>query len=350
MDIKTLGLDIGKNTFHMIGADQTGTRHLKKKFSRPKLMEFMAHFPTCLVGMESCGGAHHLAREFTKMGYTVKLIAPRYVKPFIDTRYKNDFNDAAAICEAVTRPHMNFVPIKTIKQQDLIAIHIVRDRFVQQRTALVNELRGLLLERGITINKGISNIIPALESLINGENPSITPVFRDLLRDYRNHCLDKNEEVKKYENQLKAIAKKSPEIKRSIEAPGIGLITATLLEGKIADMGTFKNGRQFAAFLGLVPKQYTTGGKIKLGSISKRGDRALRTLLIHGARSVLFALKRRKTPIDSKHAEWFLELEQNVGIHKAIVGYANKTARILWAMQKYGTKYDPNHSPSNKKK
>lgn len=351
MDITTLGIDIGKNTFHAIGADKTGKRIFRGKFSRIKLEKYMKQRSPCLVAMESCGGAHHLGRMFQKFGHDVRLIAPQHIKAYVDKHRKNDYNDAAGICEAVTRPHMKFVPIKTVEQQDILALHKVRARLIEERTALTNSIRGLLLERGVTIKQGIANVAPIVRSIIDNDNLEISREvsenFRCTLSCLYDELIQKNNDIEKYEKRLKAIVKKSPAVKNLMTIPGIGLLTATLIEAKIGDIQHFKNGRQLAAFLGLVPRQCSTGGKEKLGPISKHGDKVLRTLLIHGARAVWWSIDRSKKEIVAPNAKWLAKVKDKAGVHKAVVAYANKNARIVWAILKTGTKYDPNYSLCN---
>lgn len=345
MDIKTIGIDIGKNKFHLHGVNDKGKIVLKKQFTRAKLYEFMANFKPCLVGMEACGGAHHLARMFKKFGHDVRLMAMQHVKPYTKA-YKNDFNDAAGICEAVTRPHMNFVGIKTTTQQDIIAIHNDRARLVEERTALANEIRGLLLENGITIPQGIHKIIPLVNELLDPEAEEITPVLKGLLTDILEDFKSKNISIKKREMALKELAKNNHEVQKLMTIPGIGITIATAFVAKVGDPNVFKNGRQLAAWLGLVPKQYSTGGKVQLGGISKRGDRYLRSLLVHGARAVLRAIKLKKADELSPPMKWLKSVSERRGHNKGIVAFANKMARVAWALLVHDTDYHDNYKHS----
>ncbi len=346
MDIKTLGIDIGKNKFHLHGVNAQGKIVLRKQFTRPKLYEFMANLNPCLVGMEACGGAHHLARMLKEMGYDVRLMAIQHVKPYIKA-YKNDFNDAAGICEAVTRPHMNFVSIKSLSQQEILAYHMDRARLIEERTALANEIRGLLLECGITIPQGINKITPLVTKLLDPESEEVTPEVKYLLSDMLEEFKYKDDRIQKREDYLKRVGKNNPQVQCLMTMPGIGLIIATAILGKVGDVNVFKNGRQLAAWLGLVPNQHSTGGKVQLGRISKRGDRYLRSLLIHGARSVLWAIKRKKEEELSSLMKWLKSVAERRGHNKGIVAFANKMARIAWALLAYGREYQNNYNRSS---
>ena len=349
MDIKTIGIDIGKNKFHAYGVDDQGKRVLRQQFTRQKLYEFMANLKPCLVGIEACSGAHHLARIFKEMGHSVRLMAIQHVKPYMPA-YKNDFNDAAGICEAVGRPHMKFVSIKTIAQQDLLAIHKDRSRLVSERTALANEIRGLLLEYGITIPQGISKIIPLVTELLDPEAQEVTGNLKELLVDMIEDFKHKDKLIKKREASLKGLSKFNSQVQQLMSIPGIGTIVATALVGKVGDVNVFKNGRQLAAWLGLVPSQYTTGGKVQLGRISKRGDRYLRALLVHGGRSVLYALKRRQKESLPPLLKWLKNVAERRGHNKGIVAFANKLARVSWAILAHGGEYQENYKkPSSYK-
>lgn len=346
MDIKTIGIDIGKNKFHLHGVNDTGKIVLRKQLTRQKLYEFMANLKPCLVGMEACGGAHHLARTLKGFGHDVRLMAVQHVKPYMKA-YKNDFNDAAGICEAVSRPHMNFVGIKTTQQQDIIAIHNDRARLVEERTALANEMRGVLLESGIAIPQGIYHLVPMITELLDPEGQEISPNLKDLLSSMLDDFKNKNKFIAQRETALKNLAKQDSQVQDLLTIPGVGVIIATALIGKVGDPTVFKNGRQFAAWLGLVPQQYSTGGKVQLGRISKRGDRYLRSLLVHGARAVLRAIKLKKEEDLSAPMKWLKSVAERRGHNKGIVAFANKTARVIWALLSNGTEYQANYSRSH---
>ena len=342
MDIKTIGIDIGKNKFHLYGVNEVGKIMLRKAMTRQKLYEFMANLKPCLVGMEACGGAHHLARTFRDYGHDVRLMAIQHVKPYMKA-YKNDFNDAAGICEAVTRPHMKFVGIKTRDQQDLLAIHNDRARLVEERTGLANEIRGFILEEGLTIAQGIHHIGPRVAELLDPEAEELSPSLKKLLSSMFEEFKAKDKSIKEREALLKELTKNNSQVQNLMTIPGVGFITATILVGKVGNANVFKNGRQMAAWLGLVPKQYSTGGKVQLGRISKRGDRTLRALLVHGARAVLRALKLKKEEELSSQLRWLKSVAERRGHNKGIVAFANKMARVAWAILAYKTEYKHNY-------
>ncbi len=342
MDIKMIGIDIGKSKFHVVGKDQKDKVVMRKQMTRAKLYEFMSNLKPCLVGMEACGGAHHLARTFKEMGHDVRLMAIQHVKPYI-SGYKNDFNDAAGICEAVSRPHMKYVATKTVSQQDILAIHNDRARLVEERTALANEMRGMLLEYGITIPQGIHRIAPLVATLLDPECEEITPPLKLLLTDMLEDFKQKEQRIKMREGYLKDVARNNAQVQRLMEIPGFGIIISTAMIGKVGDVNVFKNGRQLAAWLGLVPEQYSTGGKVQLGRISKRGDRYLRSLLVHGARAVLRAIKNMDQEKLTPLKVWLKNVAERRGHNKGIVAFANKVARIAWALLAHGTSYQDDY-------
>lgn len=346
MDIKTIGIDIGKNKFHLHGVNDKGKIVLRKQLTRAKLYEFMANLQPCLVGMEACAGAHHLARTLNEFGHDVRLMAIQHVKPYTKA-YKNDFNDAAGICEAVSRPYMNFVSVKTVSQQDLLAIHNDRARHVEDRTALANEIRGLLLEYGLTIPQGIHNIVSVVTELLDPEAEEIESDVKVLLSDMMEEFKNKTVLIKKRDDYLKQLSKTNSQVQKLMTIPGVGVIIATAVVGKIGDINVFKNGRQLAAWLGLVPQQYSTGGKVQLGPISKRGDRTLRTLLVHGARSVLSSIKSKKDEHLSSSMKWLKSVAERRGRNKSIVAFANKMARVIWALLAHDTSYEEHYNRSS---
>ena len=343
MEVSIIGIDLAKNIMHVHGVNEKGAVIFKKKLQRDKLLEFMANQPKCLVGMEACGGSNHWAREITKLGHDVRLMAPQFVRPYVKTN-KNDRNDAEAICEAVSRPNMRFVPIKTIDQQSILSIHRVRERLVKSRTALSNEIRGLLGESGITIPQGVNKIIPQLTEILDsdqlGEMDKIT--FTELLEEFREIF----KRVDQLEIRLKEIGKNYESYYRLLQIPGIGLITATALIAAIGNAANFENGRQLSAWLGLVPRQHSTGGKERLLGISKRGDIYLRGLLIHGARAIFNVRVGRREKKDgqiietSKFSQWMIKLAERRGFNTSIVAVANKLARVVYAVLKDGKEYE----------
>jgi len=286
MEIATIGIDLSKNVFQIHGVDPRGKTALKKQLKREQMLPYFANFPSCLIGIEACGSAHYWARKLTALGHTVKLIAPQFVKPYVKTN-KNDAADAEAICEAVSRPNMRFVPIKNGEQQAILAQHRARQGFVKARTAQANQIRGLLAEYGIVIPKGIGHIGKRLpEILEDGEN-ELPGIFRQLIDRLGSNLKELDRQVKELEVQIQTWHRNSVDSKKLAQIPGIGPISASALVASIGDAKNFKDGRQLAAWLGLVPRQHSTGGKPTLLGISKRGDCYLRTLLIHGARSVV---------------------------------------------------------------
>jgi transposase len=281
--------------------------------------------------MEACGGANFWAREFLRYGHDVKLISPQFVKPYVKTN-KNDANDAAAICEAVSRPSMRFVPIKTLEQQDIQSIHRIRSRLVKEKTALMNSVRGLLHEYGIAIPQGVSSLKKKLVELMDTEITATTSFF---CRDLYDELLIKEEKIKLYDEKINEIFKAHDVCKRIEKVPGVGKQTATIIFTALGNGIEFKNGREFAAYLGLVPKQASTGGKTRLLGISKRGDKYIRSLLVHGARSVVIRCENK----EDARSKWIQNLMNKKGMNKAAVAVANKNARIIWAIVKKKTVY-----------
>ncbi|WP_341789202.1 MULTISPECIES: IS110 family transposase [unclassified Rickettsia] len=326
----------------MHGVDKNGKTVLKKKLMRDQLLSFMVNTPKCLVGIEACGGANYWARELIKLGHEVKLMAPQFVKPYVKTN-KNDQADAEAICEAVARPNMRFVPIKTIEQQDVLSIHRVRERLVRNRTALANEIRGLLNEFGFIIPQGINNVVVKLTEILDeGKLSSLSyQTFYELKEEF----VENDKKIKELEKRLKVIAMNLVQCQQLMAIAGIGLITATALVASIGNARNFKNGRQLSAWLGLVPRQHSSGGKEKLLGISKRGDVYLRTLLIQGSRAVLnakirFISKEEKSKkIYSKFTAWMFNLIERNGHNKTVVAVANKLARVVFAVLSSGNDY-----------
>jgi transposase len=323
----TIGLDLAKQFFQMHGVDCRGHVVLQKKLTRQNLLRFFAKLPQCIVGMEACGGAHHWARELEKLGHTPKLMPAQYVKPYVKTN-KNDRADAEAICEAVTRPNMRFVAIKSVEQQEILALHRIRQGLIKRRTALVNETRGLLLEFGIALPQGIGNVRESLPRLVEDLYNGLTLIQRDTFSDLYNELVEIDERVGKLERQLKVFADTSESCQRLLKVPGLGVLTVTALLATVGKATCFKNGRELAAWLGIVPRQHSSGGKDRLLGISKRGDVYLRLLLIHGARAVLRFCWRK----EDERSLWLQRLADRRGPHKALVAQANKTVRICWAI------------------
>jgi transposase len=332
--ITTIGIDLAKNVFAVHGADASGKPVLMRpSVRREQLLELLAQLPPCLIGMEACSGAHYWARQLQALGHTPKLMAPKFVAPYrmAGKQGKNDANDAAAICEAVTRPNMRFVPIKTMDAQASLSLHRVRQGFIEERTATINRIRGLLAEFGIVLPQKADSVrrgaCLTLDSLPHWAHRAMS----DLL----NHMGELDCRIAEYDTHLKQTAQSDERGRRLMAMPGIGPITASALLAAIGNGHDFKNGRQLAAWLGLVPGQHSSGGKSRLGRITKAGDRYLRTLLILGARSVL-AVANKKTDAISL---WAQALQARVGYGKALVAIAAKNARMAWAMLARGEAY-----------
>jgi transposase len=337
--ITVIGVDLAKNVFQLHGVDAKGRVVLQKKLKREQVIMFFANLPACLVGMESCATSEYWARNIESCGHDVRRIPAQFVKPYLMNN-KNDANDAAAICEAVQRPHMRFVPHKSQEQSDIQAVHRVRERLIQSRTATFNQIRGMLAENGIVIRQGACHVRSQLPILIDDLDSELSGVMRQLLSSLMDNFRFLDEQITQLDKQLQTIAKENEVCLRLKKMPGMGFITVTILLTVIGRAGDFKNGREFAAFLGLVPRQYSSGGKNRLLGISKRGDVYIRTLLIHGARAALRSMKLGKKPLGEGHAhDWLTELVERRGHNRASVALANKMARIAWSMVVHGTEY-----------
>lgn len=326
MKITICGVDLAKEVFQFHGVDAAG-KVMRKRLKRREVMEFFVKLPPCLVGMEACGSAHYWARELQKLGHTVKLIAPQFVKPYVKTN-KHDAADAEAICEAVQRPNMRFVPIKTIEQQEVLAIHTVRQGFVKQRTAQANQIRGLLSEFGVIVPKGLTVLRERVPSLLDDAKDELPVRFQQLILGLLEHLKVLSQKVTDLEQEIRRLHRSNALSIRLEGIPGIGPITASALVASIGNARNFANGRQLAAWLGLVPKQHSTGGRTNLLGISKRGDTYLRTLLIHGARAVI----RHTANKDKSSDGWLHSLLGRRHKNVAAVALANKNARTVWAL------------------
>ncbi|MFA0054300.1 IS110 family RNA-guided transposase [Vibrio echinoideorum] len=339
MTVTTVGIDLAKNIFQIHGVDQHGKTILKKKLKRDQLFTFFANKEPCLIGMEACSGAHFWARVLANQGHHVKLMAPQFVKPYVKTN-KNDAADAEAICEAVTRPNMRFVGIKSPDQQALLSLHRARSGLIKAQTAQINQVRGLLTEFGIIMPIGKAAVKRYLPLILEDADNSLPDTFRQVISRLYEHLKELEEHIEQYDHLLNEHFKHCELSQRIASLPGIGLISATAIVGTIGDASEFKNGRQLSAWLGLVPRQHSSGGKNTLLGISKRGDAYLRTLLIHGARSVLIA---RKNKVSSE--SWLGGLIHRRNTNVAAVALANKNARTLWAMLTRGEDYNPKQYP-----
>jgi transposase len=332
--LSVVGIDLAKRVFHVAGMDERGKIVLRKRLTREALLPFVAQLAPVLIGMEACGGAHYWARRLREHGHTVKLIAPQFVKPYVKSN-KNDPADAEAICEAVTRPTMRFVPIKEIEQQDLQAWHRARERVVKARTALVNEIRGLLAEYGIVLPQSVTKFRNGFLATLEMERAKLTALSQELFGQLYEEFGALEKRLAYYTATLEAISAAHPVCQRLETIPGIGPLTSTAMVAAVSDVTHFQNGRQFAAWIGLVPRQHSTGGKPRLLGISKRGDVYLRTLLIHGARATLRWIGLKT----DRRSKWVRGLIDRRGKNKAAVALANKNARIAWVLLKTDTVY-----------
>jgi transposase len=334
MQVTTMGIDLAKQVFQVHGIDTRGIVLLKKRLTRSALRTFMANLPSCRVGMEVCGGANYWSRQFRAYGHDVRLMSPQFVKPYVKSN-KNDCNDAEAICEAVSRPTMRFVAPKTVAQQDLQGLHRIRQRLVQSRTALINQIRGLLAEYGITVPQQAAQLRRRLPVILEDPTNELMPLGRELFGDLARELAGLNERITQVEARIKHLFAENEVCQRLAQVEGVGPLIATAMVAAVSDPRAFKNGRQLAAWLGLVPRQRSSGNTHLLLGISKRGDRYLRTLLIHGARSVVARVPAKK---DSR-SRWIVEIQRRRGTNRTCVAVANKNARILWALMAKGEMY-----------
>jgi transposase len=327
MKLHVLGIDLGKTVFHLVGLDSTGRVVIRKKCSRKQLLAFTANLQVQLIGMESCSGAHFLGRALREQGHEVRLMPAQYVKPYVQTN-KSDFLDAEAIAEAVQRPRMRFVPIKTEEQLDLQALHRVRERWVMRRTAVVNQIRSLLLERGLTLPKGRRYVDQQLPRILEDGELRLSGCFRVLLAQLKLELDQLTARIEEMDRVIQKTAKENEACQRLTEIPGVGPVTATALIAAVGNGSTFQKGRNLAAWMGIVPREYSTGGKQKLLGISKRGNKYLRTLFVQGARSVLQQRDKQAPGLSSWLAQLLARAHQNV----VIVALANKMVRMAWAV------------------
>ena len=338
MKVTTIGIDLAKNVFQVHGVDEHAKTVIKKQLKREQMAAFFVNMPACLIGMEACSGAHHWARKLTAMGHTVRLMAPQYVKPYVKSQ-KNDAADAEAICEAVGRPNMRFVAIKTVDQQSVLALHTVRCGFVKARTALSNQIRGLLGEFGVVIPQGLSKLSSRVPEALEDASNELTGVVRLLMQDLLEQLKTLDALVKKIEKQIKVWSRQDEQACLIEQVPGIGPITASAMVASLGDVKNFEDGRQVSAWLGLVPRQHSSGGKTVLLGITKRGDSYLRTLLIHGARSAILAAQKRK----DGPPPWLASLLGRKHPNVAAVALASRNARTVWALLAHKRDYDPKH-------
>jgi len=341
MKITTVGIDLAKDVLQVHGIDERGKAVLRKQLRRAQVSVFFGNLPPCVIGIEACASAHHWARTLQRFGHTVRLMAPQFVKPYVKTN-KNDVAVAEAICEAVGRTNMRFVPIKNIEQQAILSVHRVRQGFVKARTAQANQIRGLLGEFGLVIPQGIYNVAKRVPEILEDASNELPVSFRHLISRLTEHLKELDRQVKEFEQEIIAWHRSS-ELSRKLEKiPGIGPLAASALVASIADARSFKNGRQVSAWLGLVPRQSSSGGKPTLLGMSKRGDAYLRTLLIHGARSAILAAKNK---VDNTQG-WLTDLLKRRHPNIAAVALANKNVRTVWAILAHGREFKPGYVPT----
>jgi len=336
MKITRMGIDLAKQIFQVHGVDAQGRQVLRRQLRRHQVLAFFANLPPCLIGMEACASSHYWARKLGEQDHQVRLIAPQFVKPYVKGN-KNDANDAEAICEAVGRPNMRFVAVKSVAQQDMQALHRVRTELVRQRTAKVNQIRGLLGEYGIVIAQRVTQLRRALPVLIEDAEAVFSEPFRWLLEGLREDLVYLDERVQTLDGRIARLATEDEAARRLLRLRGVGPITATALVASLGDGRQFKRARDVSAWVGLVPGQYSSGGKQRLLGISKRGDAYLRTLLIHGARAVLRYSADKNDPL----SRWVQRLCARRNKNIAAVALANKTMRMAWALLSRGVEYEP---------
>ena len=327
MNTTVIGIDLAKNVFQLHGANAKGKTAFTKRLTRKDFLAFLANLPPCLIGIEACSSANYWSRRLHELGHDVRQISPQFVKPYVKTN-KNDYNDAQAICEAVSRPDMRFVPAKSVEQQDLQALHRIRVQLVHDRTALVNQMRGLLREYGVFIPVGIRPFRTHIPVILEDAENELTPLTREIIASQAKRLHELDHYISEYDHRIAQCFHKNPVCQRLATIPGVGPIAATALVAAIGDAHNFKNGRHLAAWLGLVPRQHSSGDRHRLLGISKRGDTYLRTLLIHGARSVM----RRCDNRTDGRGQWMRDVKERRGFNRACVALANKNARTLWAL------------------
>lgn len=338
MKLIRVGVDLAKNVFQVHGVDRGEKPVWRRKLSRASWLETLLETvePGCEIGMEACAGAHHWARRLQRRGYAVKLIAPQFVKPYVKSN-KNDANDAEAICEALGRPNMRFVAVKTVEQQDVQAAHRIRAGLIEQRIAKANQIRGLVSEYGLVAPRELAHLRRAIPHWLEDADNGLSARFRRLLHGLRDDLAALDERVSELDQEIVLIACADPLAQRLQQLRGVGPMIATALVATVGDVRQFANGRQMAASLGLTPKQNSSGGKERLLGISKRGDAYLRCLLVHGARAMIRTAKAK----EDRLSRWVMRIATQRHPNVAAVALANKTVRIAWAMMKYGTDYQP---------
>ncbi len=336
--VTVMGIDLAKNVFQLHGINDEGEVVIKRQLKRHQMLAFFARLPACLIGMESCGGAHYWSRVLSQYGHCVKMMAPVFVKPYLKGN-KNDSNDAEAICEAVTRPSMRFALAKTPEQQAILHLHHSRQLLVKQRVATSNHMRGVLLEYGISLPVGVKILSQRLPEILEDAENDLPMLTRSLLNTLKLSHDEFNDKIKQLENDIHSWHRQSDVSQQLVTIPGVGILSATALAATIGDASNFKNARQLAAYLGLVPRQHSSGGKDKLLGISKRGDGYVRSLLVHGARAVISHINRRLKAGQAGGNAWVEQCLTRMHVNEAAVALANKMARMAWALLAHNENY-----------
>lgn len=336
MTIKTIGIDLAKNVFELCGLDAKGEILLRRRVRRDTLLRAVAEIPACVIGIEACTGAFFWQRQFEALGHDVRIIAPQHVKPF-GRRQKNDRNDAEAIAIAISQPRMRFVPKKSIAQQDVQSLHRARRRMVNQRTALVSQMRGILLDRGIAFGQSITKARRMIPEILEDTSNDLTDLCREILVSLLELMAEIDERVREFDRRIDQVFRANEACQRVGRIRGVGPKTATAVVAAIGDGRDFDNGRHMAAWLGLVPRQHSSGDRTILMGISKRGDQHLRTLLVHGARAVV----RTAAGKTDRFSQWVNALRERRGTNRTIVAVANKNARVIWALLAKNEEYRP---------
>ena len=334
--VTTIGLDLAKNIFHAVCCDARGKVVRKRMLRRGQVLDYFGRMESALIGMEACASAHYWARELKALGHEVKLIPPQYVKPFVRGN-KHDYNDALAIAEAVVRPEMRFTEVKTAEQQDVQALHRLRERCIQARTALCNQIRGLVGEYGLVLPKGVAGIRRGVPELLEDGENGLSDFFRRLLAESYRQLQELDAHIEVYTEEVVRVSRANEACRRLETIPGFGPIVAGVFYSRVGDGSAYRRGREVSAAVGLVPGQHSSGGKERLLGISKRGDRYLRSLLVHGARAVVSRAEGK----DDCLSRWINRIRAERGFNKAVVALANKLARIGWAVLRHKTVYQP---------
>jgi transposase len=334
MKVSFLGVDLAKDVFQLCGMSKGGSVILTKRLRRAQLLSFVGKLPLCTIGIEACGGAYHWHREFERAGHTTKIISPQFVKPFVKGQ-KNDHNDAEAIAIALQQPTMRFVPPRSEEQQDMQSLHRARQRLVNHRTATVCQIRGLLLERGVAIGASITRLRRAVPEILEDADNKLSVSFRASIHELYALVRHLDDRILYFDKEIQSVFRSSESCQRIAAIPGVGPKTATAIVAAAGNGAEFSNGRHFAAWLGLVPRQHSSGDRRVTMGITKRGDRHLRTLLIHGARAVVRTAKKKS----DRNSQWVNDLHERRGHNKAVVAVANKNARIIWAVLSSGEDY-----------